>query len=588
MLLLPNTPFTLKSSGDQGQAPLDRIVTILRRNAKLLAVCAVLVPAVALVYSLTQAKEYTASATLLFRDPGLDEKLFGTALFNQDEDPQRAAATNLQLVSLRQVSERTARELESTGLTADAIESKVTVEPVGESDLIAVDAVDGDPKRAADLANAFAANYIAFRRDADRAKVSEAQALVQQELDALTEVERAGTDGQQLGQNARELEILASLQTGNAELVQPAQAPSDPSAPQTLRNVILGLLLGLMLGAALTLLREQLDRRLKDSTEAAAVFGLPVLATIPESRTISHMGRGESVATSGVESDAFRMLRTNLRYFNVDRTVKSIVVTSAAPQDGKTTVSWNLALAEARAGKRVLYIEADLRRPSLGAQLGLTTKSGLSFVLAGMVDVQTALQSVEGIDLLLAGPLPPNPAELIESDRMSGLVRWGEEHYDRVIIDTPPAAVVSDAIPLVTSVSGVVIVVRIQRSRRDAADHLREQLTNLGAPVLGLVVNGATARANYYYGPAGVERVFQDAPGRERRRDGAGPGAKKGQQRRKQQNGQQQKSKQQGERKQPQGKPSPSQHKQPQDKQPQGQGGSSSQRVGGQQSKRPS
>jgi polysaccharide biosynthesis transport protein len=562
MLLLPNTPFTLKSSGDQGQAPLDRITTILRRNAKLLAVCAVLVPAVALIYSLTQAKEYTASATLLFRDPGLDEKLFGTALFNQDDDPQRTAATNLQLVSLRQVSERTAVELKATGLTADEIESRVSVEPVGESDLIAVDAVDGDPKRAADLANAFAGNYIAFRRDADRAKITEAQDLVQQELDALSAVERAGTDGQQLEQNARELEILASLQTGNAELVQPAQAPSEPSAPKTLRNVILGLLLGLMLGAALTLLREQLDRRLKDAGEAAAVFGLPVLATIPESRTISHMGRGESVSSAGVESDAFRMLRTNLRYFNVDRPVRSIVVTSAAPQDGKTTVSWNLALAEARAGKRVLYIEADLRRPSLGGQLGLTTKNGLSFVLAGMVDVQTALQSVEGIDLLLAGPLPPNPAELIESERMTALVRWGEEHYDRVIIDTPPAAVVSDAIPLVTSVSGVVIVVRIERSRRDAAEQLREQLTNLGAPVLGLVVNGATARGTYYYGPAGVERVFEDTPRKVRSSDGSSP-ATKGQRRRKQQNGQQQSPQKRKQQRQPQQRQQQAAQKQP-------------------------
>jgi succinoglycan biosynthesis transport protein ExoP len=561
MLLLPNTPFTLKSSGDQGQAPLDRIATILRRNAKLLAVCALLVPAVALIYSLTQAKEYTASATLLFRDPGLDEKLFGTALFNQDDDPQRAAATNLQLVSLRQISERTARELQSTGLTADEIQSKVSVEPVGESDLIAVEAVDGDPRLSAELANAFAANYIAFRRDADRSKIREAQDLVQQELDGLSAVDRAGTDGQQLAQNARELEILASLQTGNAELVQPAQTPSGPSAPKTTRNVILGLMLGLMLGAALTLLREQLDRRLKDSAEAAAVFGLPVLATIPESRTISHMGRGESVASAGIESDAFRMLRTNLRYFNVDRPVKSIVVTSAAPQDGKTTVSWNLALAEARAGKRVLYLEADLRRPSLGAQLGAMTKSGLSFVLAGMVDVQTAMQNVEGVDLLLAGPLPPNPAELIESEKMSELVRWGEEHYDRVIIDTPPAAVVSDAIPLVTTVSGVVIVVRIQRSRRDAADHLREQLTNLGAPVLGLVVNGAATRGNYYYGPTGVERVFEDAPDKARAGGNSRPTAKQGQQ---------------------------SQQGQQRRKQQQQQGRPSSQRVGGQRSKRSS
>jgi capsular exopolysaccharide synthesis family protein len=209
-----------------------------------------------------------------------------------------------------------------------------------------------------------------------------------------------------------------------------------------------------------------------------------------------------------------------------------------------------------------LYLEADLRRPSLGAQLGATTKSGLSVVLAGMIDIQAALQSVEGIDLLLAGPLPPNPAELIESESMSELVRWGEEHYDRVIIDTPPAAVVSDAIPLVTEVSGVVIVVRIQRSRRDAADHLREQLTNVGAPVLGLVVNGASTRGNYYYGPTGVNRVRDAAPDKNGKAGAGGnsrPTAKQGQGQ-----GQQQRRKQQQ------------------------QGRSSSQRAGGQRSKRSS
>lgn len=504
MRSLPNTRFTLKSTGEPGQATADRITTILRRNARLLVLCVLLVPAIALTYSLIQDEKYTASATLLFRDPGLDEKLFGTPLFNQDDDPQRTAATNLQLVTQRQVAERTASELQDTGLTADEIESSVSVAPIGESDLIAVDAINGDPELSAQLANAFANNYIAFRRDADRAKIREAQDLVNGELEGMSAEEQLSADGRQLERNARELEILASLQTGNAELVQAAQVPSSPSAPKTARNVILGLMLGLMLGAVLTLLREQLDRRLKDSAEAAAVFGLPVLATIPESRTISRMSRGEAMGPAGVESDAFRMLRTNLRYFNVDRPIRSIVVTSAAPQDGKTTVSWNLALAEARADKRVLYLEADLRRPSLGTQLGVIAKHGLSDVLADMVSIEKAVQKIQGIDVLLAGSLPPNPAELIESERMSNLVRLGEEQYDRVIIDTPPAAVVSDAIPLLTMVSGVVIVVRIQHSRRDAADHLREQLTNLGAPVLGVVVNGAAAHGTAYYGPTGV------------------------------------------------------------------------------------
>lgn len=501
------------SSGEQEPATLDRVLAIARRNARLLLICAVVVPMVALLYSVTQEKQYTASATLLFRDPGLDEKLFGSSLFNQDDDPERAAATNLRLVALQAVSERTAQALPSgTGLDADAIEEMVSVAPVGESDLISVDAVDPDPELAAQVANTFAEEYIAFRRDADRSKIEEAQGLVQQELDDMTELERASSNGQQLEQQARDLEVLASLQTGNAELVQPADAPSDPSSPQTKRNLALGIVLGLFLGAGLTLLREQLDRRLKDPAEAASVFGFPVLATIPQSRTLSRLRRGESVGRSGIEGDAFGMLRTNLRYFNVDREVKSIVVTSAAPQDGKTTVAWNLALAEVQAGKRVLYLEADLRRPSLGTQLGPRTADGLSVVLAGMAKVEDTLQSVEGVDVLFAGPPPPNPAELIESERMRELVRWGEHRYDRVVIDTPPVAVVADAVPLVTTVSGVLVVVRVNRSRRDAAEHLRDQLRNLGAPTLGIVVNGIPARTKTYYGPPGVERLDGSRP----------------------------------------------------------------------------
>lgn len=497
---MPNQPFiTRKPAGEQGQSTVDRVLTVARRNLGLLLVCALLVPAAALAYSLTQESRYTASASLLFRDPGFDAQVSGTPLFSQDNDPQRVAATNLQLVSLRQISERTARGLGGSGLSADDVAAKVSIAPEGASDVIKVNAEDTSPARAARLANTFAQQYIVFRREADRTKIREAQTLVEQELAALDPAELAGVDGQDLARRARELEILTSLQTGNAELVQTATPPSGPSAPQPVRNVALGILLGLLLGAGLTVLREQLNRRLKDSTEAADLLGLPILAMIPASRAIAKMGE-ESLTPAGAESDAFRMLRTNLRYFNVDRQVKSILVTSAAPHDGKTTVSWNLAVSEARAGNRVLYLEADLRRPSLAQQLRVASpRKGLSLTLAGMANIVDEIQVCDGVDVLFAGALPPNPAELIESERMRDLIRWGEEHYDRVIIDTPPAAVVSDAVPLATGVSGVVVVVRIQRTRRDSAENLREQLVNIGAPVLGLVVNGVPFRAQSYY-----------------------------------------------------------------------------------------
>ena len=172
------------ADGDR-QSLVDRLLAIAQRNVKLLAVCAVLVPLVALTYSLLQESRYTASASLLFRDPGLDEKLFGGTSLFQEDDPQRAAATNLKLVSLHEISERTATELEGSGLSAAEISDQVSISAEGVSDLIAVEAEDPDAKLAATLANTFAEQYISFRREADRAKIAEAEGLVQAEIDGL-------------------------------------------------------------------------------------------------------------------------------------------------------------------------------------------------------------------------------------------------------------------------------------------------------------------------------------------------------------------------------------------------------------------
>jgi polysaccharide biosynthesis transport protein len=495
----------------QERTPLSHAIAIARRNLVLLLVCITVVPAAALAFSLTQTKEYTASASLLFRDPGLDKKLFGSSFFEEAEDPERAAATNLRLVSLREVAERTARSLDRPGITADVIQSSLKVSPEGPSDIIAVEAVAQNPQLAARIANTFARKFIAFRREADRAKVREAQQLVQARLDQLSEDELIESPGRTLRERSRELDILAALQTGNAELVQAAEPPEKASSPQLKRNVAVGIFLGLLLAVGLALLREQLDRRVKDLDDVAGVFDLPVLATIPESRAISRGQPGLGLASAGSQGDAFLMLRTNLRYFNIDHEVRSILVTSAGSLDGKTTVSWGLAVAEARAGKKVLFIEGDMRRPTVASQLGLSQGPGLSLVLAGAFAAGEALQKVLDVDVLVAGPQPPNPAELMESQRMRELVHWGETHYDRVVIDSAPAAVVADAIPLVSEVTGVVVVVRLGRSRQDAAERLRDQLVNIDAPTLGVVVNSVPERArSHYYAaerPAFVEPV---------------------------------------------------------------------------------
>ncbi|HMJ73744.1 MAG TPA: polysaccharide biosynthesis tyrosine autokinase [Solirubrobacterales bacterium] len=472
--------------------PLERALLIARRNWILLLVCFLLVPGAALAYSLAQTPEYTASASLLFTEKDASQV-----------DPERAAATNLQLVSLDQVAARTAGALPEAGLTPTEVSGKVSVSPAGESDLVDVEVTDPDPKLAATIANEFAKQFIAFRRDSNRGKVLKAQGLVEARLNELAPAQLASPEGEALEERQRDLAVRATLQTGEAQLVQPATEPSAPSSPKKTRNVALGIFLGLVLGISLALLRDQFDRRLKTVEEAESAFGLSVLATVPQSRQIGDTA-GVETSLRGEEAEAFRMLRANLQYFGIDQELKSILITSSASEDGKTMVAWNLAQTEAHAGKRILFVEADLRRPTLAERLDLSNEKGLSLVLAGSLEPKAAIQKVRGVDVLSAGPLPPNPAELIDSQRMKSLLDWAEEEYDRVVVDTPPAAIVADALPLIKQVDRVLVVVRLRRTARDAAEHLREQLMNIEAPVIGLVVNGAAAHTDdsYYRSPA--------------------------------------------------------------------------------------
>src|SRR5207244_8023755 len=185
-----------------------------------------------------------------------------------------------------------------------------------------------------------------------------------------------------LRQRAEQLQILAALQTGNAELVQPANVPTTPSSPTPTRDAILGLIIGILLGLGLAVLLERLDRRLKDPKEISEAFDRPILGAIPESRAIANADHDPQRLAPG-EAEAFRMLRANLRYFNVDRQINSVLITSSAPADGKSTVAMHLASAAAGAGAKVLLMEADLRHPTLARRLGLPHDRGLSQVLAG-------------------------------------------------------------------------------------------------------------------------------------------------------------------------------------------------------------
>jgi capsular exopolysaccharide synthesis family protein len=488
------------------------VLEALRRRIVLVLLCVILVPLAAVGLSLTQEKEYTATAALLFRNPGFDREIVGNGVLLPSTDPDREAATNLRLVSLDTVDRLVAARL---GVSADDVRDKIDVQAQGNSDIVTVSATDEDPRAAADLANLFAEEYIIFRQTADREKILQAANLVRDRLRALGTGPEADERRSRLEGRLEQLQTLASLQTGNAEVVETADVPTSASSPQIARNAALGALLGVVLGVALALILDRVDRRIREPDELQEIFDLPVLGYVPESANLRRQNADRPWLV-GREAEAFRMLRTSLLYFNVDRDIRSILVTSSAPSEGKTTVSWNLACAAAAGGADVLLIEADMRHPTLRKYVGdaAAGRAGLGEMLAGDLNVDAGVIRVpmeprkdgsepKALDVILSGPVPPNPAELLESNRMRLLLEAAERTYDLVVIDTPPISILPDAVPLVKQVSGVAVVSRVGMTTRDGARQLRGQLENLRAPTLGLVVNNVERwRERYSYGYA--------------------------------------------------------------------------------------
>lgn len=485
------------------------LLTVLRRRLWVVGLTFVTVVAATLAFSLTQEEKYSATASLLFRDPQLDQKLFGSTFLDESGDPAREAATNVSLVSLDEIAARAAGAVNA--VSADEIEEKVEVEADGQSDLISVTATDPDPQFAAKLANTFASEYIEFRREADRQKIRDAQRLVKNELTNLEEQGASDSQQESLAERLEQLTVLASLQTGNAELVQEAEPPSSPSSPNLKTNTALAVVVGLVLAFALALLLDRIDRRLREADEISEILDRPVLGVVPASEAIRTEG-ADVESLPDEEFEAFRMIRANLRFFGTGGDVNSVLVNSAASGDGKTTVAWNLAAAAASAGANVALLEADLRRPVLRQRLGVRAEGGLSQILAGVTGLDEAAVQVpigerssdhvvRSVDVVFAGPPPPNPTDLLESERMEELLQRLEIRYDIVFIDTPPVTAVSDAIPLLNRVSGVLVVSRLNQTDRHMLRRLATQLETVKAPVLGVVVNGVVKRrGGYGYG----------------------------------------------------------------------------------------
>jgi succinoglycan biosynthesis transport protein ExoP len=490
---------------EQTSQSLEQVLGILKRRAPVILLCVVIAAGAAFAFAKHQTKQYTATASLVFNNNQLGQQVAGLqAIGSSNQLAQQN--TNLKLVQIGDMAAKTANLL-GQGLTEEHVSASVSVSAQAESNIVEVSVTETSPVLAADIANTYSTQFVKEQQNANHSYYSSALKLVNKQLGALSTKERLSTTGLALENRAQSLGVLAELRNGNVQVARAAKNPRSPSSPKTTRNTVLGGVLGLLLGLGIAFLLERFDRRIREPKDLEAVYGLPLLGVIPESAALDRDAKGKENAREALpsgEAEAFHLIRAHLRYFNVDREMRTLLIVSAGPGDGKTTVARHLAASAARMGSRVLLLEADLRRPTLALQLGVQSGPGLADVLIGAVMLDEATQAIdletlpsgngaEGrtFDVLVAGAaLPPNPGELIESHAMETVLAQAQSFYDLVVIDTPPLTAVSDAFPLLRKVDGVIIVGRVGRNRRDVAERLHETLTGAGAPLLGVVANG--------------------------------------------------------------------------------------------------
>jgi len=320
----------------------------------------------------------------------------------------------------------------------------------------------------------------------------------------------------------QEARILEAREDVSVRVVDPAVLPSEPVKPWTVLNLLLGLVLGTMLGVGLAFTREYMDDSVHTREDIQqATRGAPVLGLIPRIREAGAWSRAHPAPSANGASalsarlvagrdprnpvsEAYRSLRTNLTFSNPDHPPHTVVMTSALPQDGKSTSAANLCITLAQQGIRTILVDADLRRGILNNVFGMDREPGLTSVLTGKCSLAEAVSEIDlgdsgRLHFLPSGPLPPNPAELLGSKRMKTVLESMAESFELVIIDSPPLTVVTDAAVLGTNSDGVLLVARANQTERGALTYAVEQLHNVRAPILGTVLNDVDFRRDSRY-----------------------------------------------------------------------------------------
>ncbi len=438
---------------------------VLRTRWRLIALSSILGVGAAVAATLGATPRYQASAQLFVSTAAGPEASIG-GLQQGGQFAQQRVKSYADIVDSPPVLNAVIDDLDLT-VSQQRLEERISAQAPLDTVLINVDVVDESPPQAQAIANAVAARFTAV---------------------------------------AAELETPDGAATSpvKVSVVRAADLPGVPISPRPKLNLALGLLVGLAIGVGAAVLRETLDTSIKGIDDVQDTLGLATLGVIafdsetPKRPLIVHAD------PQSTRAEAFRQLRTNLQFVDVDHKPRSIVVTSSLPQEGKSTTACNLAIALTQAGLTVLLVEADLRRPRLAQYLGIEGAAGLTDALIGRFALDDVMQPWGDGSLLVlpSGPTPPNPSELLGSEQMAELLAEMEERVDLVLLDAPPLLPVTDAAVLAAQCSGAILVVRTGRTTREQAARSVETLRGVDTHLYGAVLNMAPTKGPgaYKYG----------------------------------------------------------------------------------------
>ncbi len=511
----------MPEAGSGTELELRDYLRVLTRRKMVVIFTVLVVVGVSLLTSFLQEPIYRGTARLLLQARA-SESPFDPST-GQRVDPDRALVTEIEVLKSQMVQEEVRRQLGSA--------PTVTASPLGRTDVVTVSADSTDPKRAAEVANAYATAYINLKRkqsvdglltagkeiqekvtsfqkqidDLDAqvaAAASPNQAAVRESLSA----QRTALVEQQalFKETLDKLTVDANLATGGAQLVGTATVPTAPIKPTPTRSAVLATLVGLLLGIGLAFLVEYLDDTLKTKEELERVAGsVPVLGLIPSVdrwKTIDEAWLVSRDEPRSLPAEAYRTLRTATQFVAIDRPMGTLQITSPSAGDGKTTTLTNLGVALATAGQRVILVDCDLRRPRLHHFFGLSNETGFTSLLVGDSPISAVLQQAPGVRrlrILPSGPLPPNPSELLSSERTAEVFAALRAEADIVLIDSPPVLPVTDALVLFRQADAAIMVFSARKTTRKQASTALQMAQQVDAPLVGAVLNGVSLKKGY-------------------------------------------------------------------------------------------